>query len=130
MRWMGGIGLLLSHERRRVVVRFPCRIVRGSKNAVRSRSVELGRTGQHHEIRVPARYIQRIVRLQRNIDGSSAAFADQVETMVEELAKKGHPALEGCGQALNGCDVGNDQAVALHFAAVMADKDRKSVDEG
>src|SRR3546814_6991745 len=87
--WMGGIGLVLVHERRRDVDRFPFRIVRGSKNAVRSRSVELGRTGQHHEIRVPARYIQRIIRLQRNIDGSSAAFADQVETMVEELAKKG-----------------------------------------
>src|SRR3546814_9823474 len=66
-------------------------------------------------------YEMRISDWSSDVCSSDLAFADQVETMVEELAKKGHPAIEGCGQALIGCDVGNDQAVALHFEAVIAD---------
>ena len=38
---------------------------------------------------------QRIIGLQRHIDRAVAALADQVETVIEELAEEGHPRVEG-----------------------------------
>jgi hypothetical protein len=43
--------------------------------------------------------VERIVGLQRNVDGAAASLADEIEAMVEELAKQGEEAVERRGVA-------------------------------
>ena len=112
MRGMRGIGLVLVDPRRRLVEVIP-HVVSGAQNTVRAGLV--GGAGQHHEVGWRAFDIERVIGHQRDIDGAASAFADKVETVVEELTKQGHPRVVGSRQTFVGCHINDPQVVAIHF---------------
>ena len=72
--------------------------------------------------------VERIVRLQRNVDRAVAALADEVEAVVEELAEQRHPAVERRRQALVGRDVTDEQRRFQDVAGrAFLERDTKAV---
>ena len=92
---MGGVGLVLINPRGGGVVEQP-HIVCGPEQTVGARleCTHLG-TGEHHEIGCAAGDVEGIVGLEGNDDRTTAAFADQIKTMVKELTKEGEQRVIG-----------------------------------
>ena len=67
-------------------------VVRRAEHAIGAGQV--GGAGQHHEVGVATRDVERVVRHQRDEDRAVAALGDQVDAMVEELAEEGQQAAE------------------------------------
>ncbi len=93
VRGVRAVGLVLVYERRGGVGVL-ANVVRGAKHAIGAGLV--GGAGDHHEVGETALHIQRVIRLQGDVDGTRAALADQVQAMVEELPEEGHPGVERC----------------------------------
>ena len=93
VRGVRGVGLVLVDERGRGVDGFVGLVVRRSHDAVRARRGHGGCAGQRHEVG-SAGDIERIVRLQGDVDRAVARLGNQVQPVVEELAEQGHPAVE------------------------------------
>ncbi|MNG98585.1 hypothetical protein D3C79_577320 [compost metagenome] len=91
MRGVRAVGLVLVHERRGGVGVL-VNVVGVAKDAIRPGQV--GGTGHHHEVGETTLHVQRVIRLQRDVDGTGAALGDQVQAMVEELPEEGHPGVE------------------------------------
>ena len=82
MRWMRGIGLVLVNPRRGGIDRI-------------QRCVDF-RPGEDHEIcRARGRAIERVIGHQRDKHDPISGFRNQIQTMVKELPKEGHPAVKG-----------------------------------
>ena len=109
VRRVRGVGLALVDERRGLVGAL-VDIVRGAQDPIRAGQV--GRAGQHHEVAVATRHIQRIVRRQRNEHRAAAALVDHVQAMVEELAEEREPTVGGGRQAVVRRDVVDEQALS------------------
>ena len=73
----------------------------------------------HHEVGVAARDVERVIRLERDIDRAAAALRDQVEAVVEELAEQGEQRVVGRGVADVGRDVRDQDGVAVHLDAEL-----------
>ena len=95
VRGMRGIGLVLIDIGRDLVDRLAVLVQRPA--------------GHDHEVGVGGQgVVQRIIRLQRDVDGPEATFCSHVEAVVKELAEDRHQGVEGGRQAFVRCDVGND----------------------
>ena len=114
LRRMRGIGLVLVDERRGgvrvasgavIVVRLPMMPSAPGRRVARR---------QHHVIRGAAGDVERIVRLQRDVDRAVAALGDEIEAVVEELAEQRDPGVERRRQAFVGRDVRQVDGVAVH----------------
>ena len=79
-------------------------VVGRAHDAVRARR-DRG-AGQHHEVGVAARDIERIVRLQRNEDRAAAALVHEVEAVIEELAEQREPGVERAERPSSGAMLG------------------------
>ncbi|MCY1219729.1 hypothetical protein D9M72_317150 [compost metagenome] len=90
----GGIGVLVN-------------IVFRAQDAIRPGLV--GGPGQDQEIGRAGRVVQRIIRHQRNENGTAVTFGDQVQTVVEELAEEGEPGVERRGKSLIRRGVGDEE---------------------
>ena len=105
VRGMRGIGLVLVDERRRLVV-VEVHVVGGAEDAVGAGGhAAVGGARQRHEALGGRQIVtvaedpvgagdERVIRLQRNEDGSVAALIDQVEAVIEELAEEREPGVE------------------------------------
>ena len=92
-------------------------VVGRAQNAVGTCCGDGGGARQGHEVRA-AGNVQRVIGLQRDINRAVAALGDQVQSVVEELAEQGHPAVERRRQAdvrRQVCD--GDAAVGRDFEA-------------
>ena len=137
MRRVRGVGLVLVNERRGGVDGFVAGVVGGlvdqsqgvvQQDAVSARAIDLGGTGQHHEVGSAACDVQGVIRQQRHEHRAITAFGDQVKAVVEELAKDGHPAVEGWRQADVGRQVENaDGAVVADGEAIQHQAGRQRV---
>ena len=67
-------------------------VVGGSKAPVGSGKI--GGSRENHEVRVAALDIKWIVGLQGNEHGAAPSLGDEIEAMVEELAKQRKPLIE------------------------------------
>ena len=67
------------------------------------------------------RVVERVVRLERDVDGAVVALGDQVEAVVEELAEQREPAVVGGRQPLVGRHVREDDGGPLHHHAMAAE---------
>ncbi len=127
MRGVRGVGLVLIDKGRGDVDRLVGGVVGGAHDPVGAGARNRSGAAQHHEGVLrrdlvagagdavgPVR-AQRIIGRQRNIDGAVAAFGDQVQSVIEELAEEGHPAVEGRAQPLVRGDIGNDQRAVFGF---------------
>ena len=90
MRLMGGVQLVQVNPRRGLVD-MVADVVGRAHDAVGARQV--GGARQDHEVGRAAGHIERVVRHERNIDRATAALANEIEAMVEELAEQGHEAV-------------------------------------
>ena len=90
MRLMGGVQLVQVNPRRGLVD-MVADVVGRAHDAVGARQV--GGARQDHEVGRAAGNIERVVRHERNIDRATAALANEIEAMVEELAEQGHEAV-------------------------------------
>ena len=106
-----GVGLVLVDPGCRLVEMLS-HVVCGPKDSIRAGLV--GGAGQHHEVGRRCCVIERIVRLERNVDGAAATFSDKVETMIEELTEECHPRVVGRREAFVGGHVGQHHVVAVH----------------
>ncbi len=99
MRRVRGVGLVLVDEGGRGVDRTVS-VVGACPHARQSgaRPGESG-AGQHHEIRLAAGNIERIVRHQWNEHGAVAALVHEIEAVIEELAEQREPGIERRRQA-------------------------------
>ena len=70
--------------------------------------------------------VERIVGHQRDHHGAAAALADEVETVIEELAEQREPGVERRRQALVGRDVGDDDVGAVELDAVGVEQRQSS----
>ncbi len=111
VRRVRGIGLVLVNPWRGLV-EVLAHVICGTQDPVGTGLVR--GAGQHHEVGGRTFDVKRIIGLQRDIDGAAAALADQVETMVEELAEQRHPRVVGRRQAFIRRDVGQQDIVAIH----------------
>jgi hypothetical protein len=96
VRGVRAVGLVLVDERGSgvgVLVNVVC----GAQHAVGAGLV--GGARQHHEVGTAALDIERIVGHQGDHDGAAAAFRNEVEAVVEELAEERHPRVERRGEA-------------------------------
>ncbi len=114
VRGIGGVDLI-EVDPRRGLVGVLADIVGGAEVAVRAGLVRC--PGQHHEVGRAAGNVERIVRLERHVDGAAAALADQIEPVIEELAEQREEAVERRGVAEVGGHVGDDDGIALEFDA-------------
>ncbi len=121
VRWMRCIGLVLVHERRRGVLVL-AGVVRRAQDAVGAGQHGDRRPRLDHEVRavvgrvrdaVGAGVEQRIVGLQRDEHRADAAFRDEVEPVVEELAEEGEPLVERRRQAQVGRLVRNGEHLGV-----------------
>ena len=115
VRRVRGVGLVLI-DPWRGLVEVLAHVIGGAQDPVGTGLVR--RAGQHHEVGGRTFDVKRIIRLQRNIDGAAAALADEVETVVEELAEQRHPRVVGRRKTFIRRDVGQAQVVAVHFDGV------------
>ena len=109
VRGVRAVGLALVDERRGGV---GLAIVGGTHNTIGACGTHS--PWQHHEVGRTAFDEQRVVRLQRDEHDVGAAFGDQVQAVVEELAEEGHPGVEAGGQADVGRHVGDEE----HFRVI------------
>ena len=129
VRRVRGVGLVLVNEGRGGVDDSVAGVVGGlvdqsqgvvQQDAVSARTGYLGGTRQHHEVGWAACDVQWVIWQQRHKHCAVAAFGDQVKTVIEELAKDGHPAVEGWRQADVGRQVENaDGAVVADGEAIQ-----------
>ncbi|GJE45664.1 hypothetical protein AEGHOMDF_4864 [Methylobacterium soli] len=102
MGGMRGVGLVLVDPGRRQVHRIG------------------GRAGEHHEVGVGARrVVERIIRLERDVDRAVIALLHQIEAVIEELAEQREPGVVRRRQAFVGRDVRDHHALAVHDHAVL-----------
>ncbi len=111
MRRVRSVGLVLIDERRRRVVVL-LDIVGGAEYAVGSRLVRCP-CDDDEVVGAGRRIVERIVGLERNEHDAVAALADEVETVVEELAEQREHRVERCRDALVRRDVRNEHGTGV-----------------
>ena len=96
VRGVGGIGLVLVDPGGCRIVEDAA-VVGGAGHAIGA-GVELihGGPGEHHEVVGAADHETRIIGCQGDHHGAPAAFADEGQAMVKELAKDGEEGVIGC----------------------------------
>ncbi len=117
VRRMRAVGLVLVHERGGGIGVL-VDVIGIAEDAIRPGQV--GGTGHHHEVGETALHVQRVIRLQRDVDGAGAPLGDQVQAMVEELPEEGHPGVERRGQASIGGGVLEQVHVVVVGGAELA----------
>ena len=111
VRGMRGVGLVLVDPRRCRVDGVAVTVAGGARH--------------HHEVGVAARDVERVIRRERDVDRAAAALRDQVEAVVEELAEQGEHRVVGRGVADVGRDVRDQDGVAVHLDAELAEQVRQ-----
>ena len=108
--WMGGVGLVLINPGCGGVV-VGANIVGGSQHSIRPRlQAGQGGPGEGHEIGGAARHKKGIVRSQGDDHAALAAFGDQAEAVIKELAENGEEGVVRGRQTDVRRNVGDEEA--------------------
>ena len=126
VRRMRGIGLVLVDKRRRrvyraigIVRRFPM-TPSAPGPAVVARVSTMKLAGSPVDI-------ERIVRQQRNEDRAATAFGNEIEPMIEKLAKQREPGVEWSRQPFVRGNVGQNDVRTLQFYAAVCEQQHESI---